>query len=48
LPYTVEIKGTAYKNFQLSDIEVSIRQVLEAKFGKNAKVKTKKNNRRTI
>lgn len=40
LPYTVEIKGTAYKNFQLSDIEVSIRQVLEAKFGKNAKVKT--------
>lgn len=40
LPYTVKLLGTAYKNFQLSDVETVIKQVLEAKFGKDATVET--------
>lgn len=36
MPYTVSITGTAYKNFQLNDVETSIRQVLETSFGADA------------
>ncbi|HAV1601597.1 TPA: baseplate protein [Enterobacter hormaechei subsp. xiangfangensis] len=40
MPYTVEITGTAYKNYQLSDIETEIKRILTAQFGKDAKVTT--------
>lgn len=40
MPYTVTVTGTAYKNFALSDVEKAIRQVLEAQFGRDAKVET--------
>ncbi|HBM2815726.1 TPA: baseplate protein [Enterobacter hormaechei subsp. xiangfangensis] len=37
LPYTVEVEGTAFKNFQLQDIEKSVNLLLEQKFGIDSK-----------
>lgn len=38
LPYTVTVTGTAFKNYQLTDVETAIKQVLRDQFGPDAKV----------
>lgn len=40
LPYTVTVTGLAYKNFQLTDVEANIKQVLKNSFGKDATLTT--------